>query len=173
MTSSGPYSQSYNFTHMFDFTDLKGNPQKRIPNKNSLLDIIEKNKDFSNFYYMLKKCEYDEIFNDIQANFTVFVPSDKFMKLNNISESIFTNMDLLTSRSIVRNSMLNNRIPSEVLTDSPSAYYYSIDKNNRLFITNINNKTTINNNIKVIYKDILATNGIIHVIDNLIIPYIN
>ena len=40
----------------------------------------------------------------------------------------------------------------------------------RLFVTNMNGKTYINNNIQVIEKDLDALNGTVHVIDNLIWP---
>ena len=36
MTSCGPNSQSYNFTHMFEFVDLRGNLPKKEYNKNSI-----------------------------------------------------------------------------------------------------------------------------------------
>ena len=68
--------------------------------------------------------------------------------------------------------MLNRRISSEVLEDSPNAYYYTMDQANRLCITNLGGETYLDGNIKVIYKDILANNGIIQVIDNLVVPHI-
>ena len=81
-------------------------------------------------------------------------------------------MDILTARRIVKTSMLYERIPAKILEDSPAAYYYTTDTTNRLFITNLTGVTYINNNIKIIQKDVLSSNGIIHVIDNLIIPHI-
>jgi uncharacterized surface protein with fasciclin (FAS1) repeats len=64
-------------------------------------------------------------------------------------------------------------LPSEILEDSPSSFFYTYDDySSRLFITNISGKTYINNSIKVIKKDILANNGIIHIIDGLIVPNI-
>ena len=170
MTSNGPYSQSMNFTHMFDFTDLRGPYPKREPCKNSLLGIITNNPDFKKFNFMVRRAGLEEFLNSPQANFTIFVPSDK--ALDFISEDLFTNMDILTARRIVKTSMLYERIPAKILEDSPAAYYYTTDTTNRLFITNLSGITYINNNIKLIEKDILLDNGIIHVIDNLIIPHI-
>ena len=81
-------------------------------------------------------------------------------------------MDILTARSIVRTSTLNKRISSEILEDSPNAYYYTMAPGNRLCVSNISGQTYINGDIKLIYKDIVANNGIIQVIDGLIIPHI-
>ena len=68
--------------------------------------------------------------------------------------------------------MLKKKIPSEILKDSPTAYFYTHDQYNRLFISNIHGKTYINNNINIINKDLLFNNGIIHIIDSIIWPYI-
>jgi uncharacterized surface protein with fasciclin (FAS1) repeats len=171
MTYNGPYSQSMNFIHMFDIQDLKGPYPKKASYPNTLLNIIENHPDFKKFHFMVKTAQLEDIFNSEQADFTLFIPSDKFLELND-NENVFVNMDILTARNIVRTSMLNNRISSEILEDSPNSWYYTVNKSNRLCITNVRNETYINGNIKVIYKDIVATNGIIHVIDNIIIPYI-
>ena len=171
MTSSGPYSQSYNFTHMFDFNDYNGPLPKVLPCPNSLLSIVNNNPDFSIFKFMVYRARLESFLNSIQANFTIFIPSDKHL-LRKVDKDIFTNMDILTARSIVKTSMLNDRISSEVLGDSPAAYYYTTEPSNRLFITNINGDTIINDYIKIIKKDVLLSNGIVHVIDGLIIQFI-
>ena len=79
-------------------------------------------------------------------------------------------MDSTTAWYIVKASIIKNRIPSEILEDSPAAYFYTLSECNRLFITNVSGTTYIDDNIKIIKKDILCTNGIIHVIDGLIYP---
>jgi hypothetical protein len=96
------------------------------------------------------------------------VPSDN--NLRNIPESVFVNMDLLTAKSIIKTSTLNNRITGDILSDSPCSYFMSNNPSNRLFITNVNGQTSIYNDINVIKTDIIATNGIIHIIDGLIWP---
>lgn len=171
MTSSGPYSQSYNFTHMFDMTDYIGPLPRKVPCPNTLLNIIRTNPDFSTFNFMLERACMTDIFNLTQANFTVFIPSDIALS-KYISEDVFTNMDILTARSILKASILNERISSEILKDCPSAYYMTLDPSNRMYVSNINNETYINSEVKVIEWDITAKNGIIHVIDGLITPII-
>ena len=167
---SGPYSQSYNFTSMFDMTDKRGVLPITKPYPGTLLDTIQSNPDFSKFNYLIKLASQEEVLNCIQANFTMFIPSDESLK-KTFDDNIFINMDPTTAWYIVKSSMIKNKLPSEILEDSPAAYYYTMSESNRLFITNISGITYINNSIKVIRKDIMSTNGIIHVIDNLIIPY--
>jgi uncharacterized surface protein with fasciclin (FAS1) repeats len=172
MTSCGPNSDFLNFTHMFDKTDLRGPLPIQKPCANSLLSIIENTPDFSLFLYMVRIAKLQDFLNLLQANFTIFIPSNKEL-LKHINQNYFINMDPNTAWSIVKSSIIKYRLPSEILEDSPSSFFYTYDDySSRLFITNISGKTYINNSIKVIKKDILANNGIIHIIDGLIVPNI-
>lgn len=172
MTYCGPYTQPQNFTHMFDMPDLRGPLPKIIAQPNTLLRIIDDHPDFTKFKFMVDRACLRDTLNSKQSDFTLFIPSDKALSMK-VSDNYFVNMDILTARTIVRTSMLNKRISSEVLEDSPCADYYTMSPGNRLAITNLSGKTYINGNIRIIYKDIVMNNGIIQVIDGLIIPYIN
>ena len=170
MTSNTPATQAYNFTHMFDQPDLRtcSSNKKPVYSQNSMMSIIDKHPDFTKFKYMIQLSDFQEIFDDSQTNFTVFIPSDD--TLQKIGKNVFTNMDRTTARSIINASILNHRIPSEILADSPASYFATRHKYDRLFITNINGRTYLNNCVNVIHKDWIASNGIIHVIDGLIVP---
>ena len=165
MTACGPNSQSYNFTFAYDFNDIRGSLPKRCYNKNSIMSIISTHPDFTKFKYIIKLAKYDTILDDPQANFTLFIPSD-----SEITKFDVTPLDVGDARNIVRASMLNSRLPSEVLTDSPMNYYDTLSRQNRLLITNINSVTRLNNTISVLLFDILATNGMIHVTNNMLTP---
>lgn len=168
MTSCGPNTQSLNFTHMFNFTDIRGKYPMKCYMKNSIMDIIDSHPDFTLFSFIVKLAEMDSILNEQQADFTIFVPSDASLK--GISQSIFLNMDVGEAKTIVQSSLQDRRIPKELLQDSPAAYFYTLSPQNRLFITNINGNTRINNAINVILFDINCTNGLIHVVDGLMKP---
>lgn len=170
MVSIGPYSQSYNFTHMFNKGDLRGCLKEPKYCPNSLMDIIDKHPDFTIFKHIINLSGLENILSDKQANFTLFVPSDT--QLQGINQNVLVHMDNALARHIVKSSTIDYKIPSALLEDSPASYYLTKDPANKLFITNISGKTYINNDINVIYKDILATNGIIHVVDRLFSPYI-
>ena len=168
MCSNAPNTQSMNFTHMFKFNDINGNLPRKCYSKNSIMDIINYHPDFTKFTYIVKLANMDQILNNIQANFTLFVPSDSSIK--NLPNDIFINMDQGEARTIVQSLLLDYRIPSELLKDSPVAYFNTLSPQNRLFVTNINGNTNLNNKTNVIFFDIIAKNGIIHVIDKLIQP---
>ena len=168
MTSIGPYTQSYNFTHMWDIRDLRGCLPKKGYCENSLMDIIAKTPGFSKFKYIIKLAKMDGIYNADQADFTLFVPSDK--ALADLPEGVLTNMDDATARNIVMASTLNRRITGELLADSPACSFITRSRINKLWVTNISGQTYLNNDIKVVDTDIEASNGLIHVVDGLIWP---
>lgn len=168
MVSNCPATQSYNFTHMWDFTDLRGPTPKGEYCPNSLMEIINKNPDFTKFSYMVKLANLEAILSEAQADFTLFIPSDNAIK--DVSDSVFMNMDDATARHIVKSSMLDHKLSADVIKDSPASYFMTKDPPNRLFITNISGNTYINNDINVIKFNVMASNGIIHVIDRMYWP---
>ena len=165
MVSTGPYSQSNNFTHMFDFVDLRGNSFPEKDDNNSLMGVINNNPNFSKFKYIVERARMTETLRDQQSHFTLFIPPD-----NTISGLEIKEMDISMARHIVRSAMIDRKITSELLEDSKASYFITRSKPNNLFINNINGITYINGDIQIIQKDIITGNGIIHVIDNIIMP---
>lgn len=175
MTSVGPTVEKGNFTYMFDKNYLGGCPEEEYISKNSMLGIIKSHPDFSKFLYIIQTAKMENAFNFPQADFTIFIPSDK--AISYLGEDMFINMDYGLARQIINASILNKRITAILLEDSPVSYFITKDQKERLCITNVNGITCINNNcesekdcIKIIHKNILANNGIIHVIDGIIMP---
>jgi transforming growth factor-beta-induced protein len=164
MVSTGPYSQSNNFTHMFDFVDLRGISSTEKDDNNSLMGVINNNPNFSKFKYIVERARMNTTLSDPQSDFTLFIPLDNF-----ISRLEIEGMDISMARNIVKSAMLDRKITSELLEDSNSSYFTK-SKSNNLFINNMNGITYINEDIRIIQKDIIADNGIIHVIDNIILP---
>jgi len=170
MTSCGPYSQRYNFTHMFDINGVNGKIPPKIYTKGSIMYLINTHPDFNYFSYIIRLAELDIILDNIQADFTLFVPSDTEIKMKYKYDDFLLTMDQSTAKSIVLSSLLDYRIPSEILQNSPASYFNTKYPPNRLFVTNINANTRINNFMNVIHFDIICTNGIIHVVNKLMNP---
>ena len=169
MVSIGPYTESTNLTHTFDIPDLRGPLPRKTLRANTLSCIIANHPDFSSFRHMLSIAQLENIFDSLQANITVFIPSDQALKDKGL---LVTNMDGATARHVIMTSSLNRLITRDILEDNPVSYFLTKSPQNRLFITNINDRTYINNDINIIHKDMLCSNGIIHVIDSLIFPII-
>ena len=171
MVSNFPMSMSYNNTHMFDFTDIRPCVKKNNTKycHNSIMDILNKNPNFSKFRYIMKLSGMDLIYDDAMADFTLFVPSDDCVRA--IPEDVFLNLDIGSARDIVKTHTIKRRITYDLLKDSPISYFFSTNDSEKLSVTNISGITTINNCSCVLYPDIQACNGIIHVVNNMIWPY--
>lgn len=170
MTSIGPYSEKTNLSYMYDKVDLRGPLPQKIDILGSLSWIISMTPNFSKFRYILRLAKLDNMLCDLNVNYTVFVPTDE--SLSDIPENVFLNMDLLTARSIIQASILKRKITSDILSDNPCSYFMTLNPYTRLFVTNVNGQTSIDNHINIIKSDIMANNGIIHATNGLIKPNI-
>lgn len=170
MVSVGPDTQSYNFTHMYSFVDLNelnSNTKPKVT-KGSIYDFIDSNPSFTKFKTIITHAKNIGLLNDIQANCTALIPNDENLK--HIPDEYFCRMDDGLARQILASSIIDRKIDGKLLTSSPVAYYITRNPSMRMYVENINSCTTVNSCARVIKFDIKCNNGLIHVIDNLIIP---
>ena len=170
MTSSIPYTMSLDNTHMYNIRDRRGPLPKKLYHPSSITSYLRSDPDLTKAYYMLKLARLEDIYDAEQANFTLFVPSDKYM--SDIPEGIFTNMDSGTARAIIQSMTLRNKITAELLAGSGASRYITMNHYNKLYITSNNNDVYVNSNALIVSKDIELENGIVHVINKLITPVI-
>jgi uncharacterized surface protein with fasciclin (FAS1) repeats len=135
----------------------------------SLTGIIYNDPRFKKFSYILKLSKLEHLYNNQMSDYTIFVPDDSKLKF---SDSVYLNMDILTAQNIVKYSTLAvpKKITSDILKDSPASYFLTKNSPNRLYITNISQDLVINGNVRIIFEDYQADNGIIHIVDNLLWP---
>ena len=153
---------------MYDFNDLRGPLPKCTPKQNSILDIISQ-PCFSIFHSLVKTARMEGVLGAPQADFTIFVASDDNLR-KRYTDGFFINIDQDTATRIIRGSILYNRLPMDILTVTPLGYYYTYDRSTRLLIkTNGCGEVRVNG-LKIIEGDISCVNGIIHILDDFIIP---
>ena len=139
----------------------------------SILGLLQDNSDFSIFYNLVIKAELYGRLNDIQANFTMFVPSNEYL-LMTYSPQFFENMDLYTAREIVLFHTLNKKVSYEMLSSSQAMYLHTMidDSMYSRLMCNWSQASGVrlhrNTFIKV--PNIYRKNGLIHVVDNIMIP---
>ena len=168
MVSINPATQSYDFRHMYDFSDIRSKPTKVVYPPNSLMDVIDSNEDFSIFCKIVKKTKYDIKLSSKQANFTLFVPSDFHLK-QKYSPKFLNNIDVGLAHQILNFSMMNRILDKNLLQSSPTSLYPVINRS-LITISTVSDITMLENGIKVIHWNQPASNGIIHVIDDILIP---
>jgi len=178
MVSIFPNSQATDMRQMYDFSDKRGKQEICYP-QNSIMGIINSHPDFTLFSKIVKKARYDTILSEEQANFTVFVSSDTELR-KKYDEKSFDNVDIGTAKQILKVSMMKRVIDKSLLVSSPSSVFPTLDRSNSIRINTVNGVTLISkfNNaikigidcVKIIHFNQKCTNGIIHVIDDMLIP---
>lgn len=164
---------SYDYSYMYDLPDLSVPRREPLGEKKSVLALIRNNPDFSIFSYLVNLAQMDSFLNDPLFNGTVFVPSDSYLQSKNFPRSIIENMRRTTARAIVEYSILPERVPESVLRSSPACLYITrYNPCKRLMVENIRGITTLQEcgKISVVHYNARLGNGIIHVIDGLLVP---
>lgn len=161
----GPNSYSRLYFHMTDFKDKRGNSRTIKINENSILDIISKTEEFSNYREIVRHSQYESKLNDCSIVTTVFVPVNEAFP-----NEFLDNLDRLQANVFIQSNSIDRSITSELLEYSPySILPTKFNTPNNLKVSNVNGSTYING-CKIIIKDIMAENGVIHVVDKLNIP---
>lgn len=169
MVSYTPTTQGYCFNHMSSFVDYQSDiDPKMCIRDGSIYDFISKNPQFRKFKKIVDTANRMGFLNEEQANCTVFIPSNEY--LQHIPQSYFDTMDDGLARQILASSTIPKILAADLITSSPVCYYYTRNPAMRMYVTNISNRTKINNCATVVGYDIWCDNGIIHLIDNLIEP---
>jgi uncharacterized surface protein with fasciclin (FAS1) repeats len=161
MVSIGPYTESLNYTHKFNLCSAKAEK----PNcRNTLMGMLEKNSDFSTMKNLVKKAKLEGIYDSLQSDLTLFIPSDKSL---NLPPNYIKNMDLLTARKLVKFLTLNRKIYLSIIQAQPVISLVTKLPSSMMYITNLDCRTIIHECTLLLYGDIEVDNGLIHVIDNL------
>lgn len=131
----------------------------------SIVDLALGNPNFSILVSALVKAELVETLNG-PGPFTVFAPTnDAFNKLFN--QLGISGIDQLTKEDltpILLYHVVSGNIKSNQLTSGP------VETLNGNINIEIGNPVTINGSAKVLLTDVQGTNGVIHVIDEVLIP---
>ena len=171
MVSTGPYSQPQDYRFMYDIPDIIPgcgyDPEIEYP-KHSLMWYIGTSPKFSKFKYIVKLADAEESLSDCMADITLFIPSDDDIAY--LSESFFTSMDRGTAKGILKASTMKGIIPLFLLNQSPSGFYNTLN-DLRLNVSTVSGITRFNDEIVVNTAEIYATNGLIHTVDKLLVPY--
>ena len=178
MVSLGPYTESYEFRHMYvEPEKCKRNnvnsKKSSVYYGNSIMGFIDQSIDnkgekaFSKFAALIKTANMEDQLSEMQANVTMFITPDEYLKF---PIEFFINMDIGLARKIVNFSTLNRKIDFLLLSSSPHQQFITRYPANKLNTVTINNSTTIHGCTKILKSDINLNNGMIHVVNNLLVP---
>lgn len=136
------------------------------PNDKDIVDIAAGNKDFSTLVSLVKKAGLVDVLKG-DGPFTVLAPTDKaFAKLPKpLVEKVVNSPELLKA------VLTYHVIPGKVLsTDLKNGLKAKTVQGENVSVLIAGKKVAFNNNANVVAADIAAKNGVIHVIDTVILP---
>ncbi|MBO0934174.1 fasciclin domain-containing protein [Fibrella aquatilis] len=136
---------------------------------NSITDIVSKNNDFTLLRAALVRANLTETFKT--GTFTVFAPNDAAFKASGIADvAAVNNLPVATLTNILQYHVLGKRVAaSEVPTAVNTPLQTLLTTNGTVYVSKIGSTVSINGK-KVITPDVAADNGVIHVIDGVLMP---
>lgn len=174
MVSIGPYTQAYDMRHKWDFVDLRGDKGKRLQcqsSENTFLDALRDTEDFSIFYKIVQIAKLEKRLSDnFYMKHTLFVPSNASIA-DKITLEFIENLDIGSARSIVLFALCDRALDKRYIKSNPSIYFTTGNKGHRMYITTIDRKTELHDCTHVLHWNHKVDNGLIHVVDNILIPH--
>ena len=142
------------------------------PIENTIASIAVGNPDFSILVDALSRANLVDAVSDKSASLTVFAPTnDAFTALlSNLGAGSLDDVPVETLTQILLYHVIGSKAMS---TDLSSGYFPTLatsEGNNISLYINVENGVFINKNTKVTTADIEADNGVIHVVDKVILP---
>ena len=140
---------------------------EEVVTPSTIVDVALAEAQFSTLTSALTKAE---LVSALQGTgpFTVFAPNNAAFTKAGITSLDGLSKDALTP--ILTSHVLNGKVlAADVKSDGVS----TLNTNNNIYLSVNSTGVYINGNIKVIATDVDASNGVIHVIDNVIIPPTN
>lgn len=149
-------------TFVFTFTSCN-NDEETVTPPNTIVDIAVQDSRFSILVAALQKADLVSV---LQGNgpFTVFAPTnDAFIAAG------ITSVDNLTREQLTP-ILLAHVVPARVAASQVQPGAVTTAGNSEIFFSVNNQRIFINGKVEVVAADINASNGIIHVINNVILP---
>lgn len=139
---------------------------------NTIADIAVSNPNFSILVDALSKAGLVDAVADKSAELTVFAPTnDAFVALlGDLGLNSLDDVPLETLKSILLYHVVSGKAMSTDLSNGYVPTLATSNENNLSMYVNVDNGVSLNKNAKVTTADIEADNGIIHVVDKVILP---
>lgn len=150
-----------------------GNNFPLVPSPGSLWDFLNQHEDFSIFKYLVTKAQLEYQFNEIQAEITVFIPSDRYM-IKKYPVNTFKNMEKHQALRMINFNSLRNKISMKELLSSGSMKLDTRARGHVLYTQSDGDVLTLMGDqgdfAHVIKGDVIVNNAIVHITDTFLLP---
>jgi hypothetical protein len=169
MAYFAPVIPGLNLTYTYDRIAPPGNSGGVPINPGSLLDYLHQADNHKVFLHLVRTAQMDQIFNDIQADVTVFVPDDKLL-LKKFPENVFLNMEKHQARQTISYNCLPRLINYKELISSRAMKLDTRIRGQPIYTNYCDKVLILNNTSRVIRPDLIVANALIHITDAFVIP---
>ncbi|HMP94448.1 MAG TPA: fasciclin domain-containing protein, partial [Phnomibacter sp.] len=150
---------------------LFGCKKDKAPAMETVTDVVLNNPDFTLLARAVSKAGLADALSNTQ-NITVFAPNNAAFFSAGLTEAAIDAMDVTTLTNVLTYHVVPSLVRStDIASGSSSAP--TLLSNNDVYISNNATGIFINGNSRVVGPDVMASNGVIHVIDNIIMPATN
>lgn len=141
-----------------------GLEKKLIVAESNLLDLLRERDDLSMFTEMIESFNLTDFLSD-HGGLTVLAPNnDAFANMSHVVQRMLTSGDECAS-DYVSSHILGLTLCSSAVVMKARAHVQNILKQTLTFERNSNDEMVINHIAKAIEEDLMATNGVLHVVD--------
>jgi len=174
MVSYHGYWNYQDLIQSYDLEDKRRFPPKEKYDKNTVYGYICDSPQFSIFKHLLKTANLEKNADHPQFNSTLFICDDKTL-FQLYGETFFMNMDRDTALNIVKFHMLNRMIGKKTLLYNKGCLVQTKRESSQITIDVLTNekgenKIHINQQAFIVSDEIKRSNGLIYIIDNLLVP---
>ncbi|GAB2766288.1 hypothetical protein GCM10027275_05060 [Rhabdobacter roseus] len=145
----------------------KDDDEEIIPTPNTITDIVLTNNDFTILRAAVQHAGLGDALRT--GSLTVFAPTDQaFIASGFANAAAITALPAATVKSVLEYHVLASRVPSSGINDGSNQEVTTL-QGSRAFVTKNASGVSING-ARVVTADVNADNGVIHVIDHVIMP---
>ena len=164
------YHGYWQYQHNIQADNVPKKDVCRIP-INTISGYIHSNPDYQLFGWIIKLAEMELKMGDEQFDQTLFLVNDKNLRAQfGNDDSFFINMDKHQAIHILGAHLLNKKIHKKTLESQRLTKLFTKNQKTELMFLNNYGDITINNMARLIESDIKLQNGVIHIIDRLLLP---
>jgi len=141
-----------------------------IYNQNTIMGYISSNPDYTLFTWMIKKAEMDlKMYHELFDS-TLFIVNDANLR-KQVGEDAFVTMDKNTAINLLNAHLLDKKIHKKTLMSQRLTRIFTKNQKTEIMFLNNNGNVTLNNMSKLIKEDIIVSNGVMHEVEYLILPF--
>ena len=175
MAYLSPIIPGLNLTYQWSKPTQLQNYGGIVARDGTFLDFLQRSEDYSIFRHLVSIAEMEDLFNDLQANFTVLLPIDAELE-KNFPKDTFLNLGKHDASKLVNYNTLPRHINFKELTSSAAMkintrirgqIQYSFSKKNAVWLTNGFNGDRRNH---IVRPDLITNNCIVHLTNSISIP---